>query len=92
MEADNSVIVEAWNTVLYDKFCRFRHLLVEGLSQHSDAALQRCGYHDGERVLDVGCGFGDSTVRIAGSVAPLSSTGAIRGLVSVRSGRCRCWT
>ena len=69
MGSDNSVIVEAWNTVLYDKFCRFRHLLVDGLSQHSDAALQRCGYRDGERVLDIGCGFGDSTVRIAKSVA-----------------------
>lgn len=70
MESGNRIIVEAWNTVLYDKFCRFRHLLVEGLSRHSDAALQRCGYRDGERVLDIGCGFGDSTVRIAGSVAP----------------------
>ena len=70
MGTDNSIIVEAWNTVLYDKFCRFRHLLVEGLSQHSDAALERCGYRDGERVLDVGCGFGDSTVRIARSVSP----------------------
>jgi ubiquinone/menaquinone biosynthesis C-methylase UbiE len=70
MGSDNSVIVEAWNTVLYDKFCRFRHLLVDGLSQHSDAALERCGYRDGERVLDIGCGFGDSTVRIARSVGP----------------------
>jgi ubiquinone/menaquinone biosynthesis C-methylase UbiE len=70
MGSDNSVVVEAWNTVLYDKFCRFRHLLVDGLSQHSDAALQRCGYRDGECVLDIGCGFGDSTARIARSVAP----------------------
>ena len=70
MGSDNSVIVEAWNTVLYDKFCRFRHLLVDGLSQHSNAALQRCDYRDGERVLDIGCGFGDSTVRIARAVAP----------------------
>jgi ubiquinone/menaquinone biosynthesis C-methylase UbiE len=70
MSSDSNVIVKAWNTVLYDKFCRFRHLLVDGLSQHSDAALQRCGYRDGERVLDVGCGFGDSTVQIARSVAP----------------------
>src|SRR5690348_7861272 len=77
MGADNSVIVEAWNTVLYDKFRRFRHLIVEGLSQHSDAALQRCGYRDGEHVLDVGCGFGDSTVRIAKSVAP---HGAVTGM------------
>jgi ubiquinone/menaquinone biosynthesis C-methylase UbiE len=67
---DNKPIVEAWNTVLYDKFCRFRHLLVEGLSQHSDAALERCGFSGGARVLDIGCGFGDSTLQIAASVGP----------------------
>jgi len=68
--SDNSIIIEAWNTVLFEKFCRFRHLLVDGLSQHSDAALQRCGYAPGMRVLDVGCGFGDTTLRIARSVGP----------------------
>lgn len=66
----NRVIIEAWNTVLYEKFCRFRHLLVEGLSQHSDAALDRCHYSEGARVLDVGCGFGDSTLQIARCVGP----------------------
>jgi len=70
MDDSNSIIVEAWNTVLYEKFCRFRHLLVEGLSQHSDAALERCRHPEGARVLDVGCGFGDSALRIARSVGP----------------------
>lgn len=69
-ETGNSVAIEAWNTVLYEKFSRFKHLLVEGLSQHSEAALQGCGYRAGERILDVGCGFGDSTLHIAGLVAP----------------------
>jgi ubiquinone/menaquinone biosynthesis C-methylase UbiE len=70
MEPSNSVIIQAWNSVLYEKFCRFKHLLVDGLSQHSDAALDRCRYRTGERVLDVGCGFGDSTLRIAKLVSP----------------------
>ena len=65
MDASNRVVVEAWNTILFEKFCRFKHLLVEGLSQHSDAALECCGLAEGERVLDVGCGFGDTTLRLA---------------------------
>ncbi|MGB8633900.1 MAG: class I SAM-dependent methyltransferase, partial [Rhodanobacteraceae bacterium] len=67
---NNNVVVEAWNTILYDKFCRFRHLLVDGLSKHSDAALTRTAYAPGQRILDIGCGFGDSTLEIALSVAP----------------------
>lgn len=70
MDDSNRIIVEAWNTVLYEKFCRFRHLLVDGLSQHSNAAFERCRYPEGARVLDVGCGFGDSTLRIAKCVGP----------------------
>lgn len=70
MDDSNAIIVEAWNTVLYDKFCRFKHLLVDGLSQHSNAAFERCQHEPGVRVLDVGCGFGDSTRRIANRVGP----------------------
>jgi ubiquinone/menaquinone biosynthesis C-methylase UbiE len=65
MSDDNAVVVDAWNTVLYDKFCRFKHLMIDGLSAHSDEALSRGGYPQGARVLDVGCGFGDSTRLIA---------------------------
>ena len=67
---EESVIIQAWNTVLFDKFFRFRHLIVDGLANHSNAALARRAYARGERVLDLGCGFGDSTIRIAGSVGP----------------------
>ena len=68
---DSRIIIDAWNTVLFEKFCRFRHLLVDGLAQHSEAALARCGYPKGARILDVGCGFGDSTLRIAKLVGPV---------------------
>lgn len=64
----NDIVVEAWNTVLFDKFVRFKHLLIDGLSGHSNEALERHPHPGGARVLDVGCGFGDSTIRIARSV------------------------
>ena len=68
--SDNDIVVEAWNTVLFDKFTRFKHLLVAGLAGHSDEVLSRGLYPAGASVLDVGCGFGDSTVRIASAVGP----------------------
>ncbi len=67
---DNAVVIEAWNTVLFDKFVRFKHLLISGLSNHSDEIFSRSLFPKGVRVLDVGCGFGDSTLRIAGLVGP----------------------
>lgn len=66
----NDIVIEAWNTVLFDKFVRFRHLLVDGLSAHSDEAFARHPHPPGARVLDVGCGFGDSAQRIARMVGP----------------------
>lgn len=70
MDDSNRTIIEAWNTVLFDKFVRFKHLLVDGLSQHSNTALKRHAFAPGARVLDIGCGFGDSTQRIAQQIGP----------------------
>lgn len=71
MHSDNAIVIEAWNTVLFDKFSRFAHLLIEGLSAHSNELLERGIHHEGMHVLDVGCGFGDATLRIARAVGPL---------------------
>ena len=67
---DNSIPIEAWNTILYEKFCRFRYVLTQGLSGHSNELLRRRPYAAGARVLDVGCGFGDTTQSIAKQVRP----------------------
>jgi ubiquinone/menaquinone biosynthesis C-methylase UbiE len=65
---NNDIIIEAWNTVLFDKFSRFKHLLIDGLSSHSNEALRRHEHPKGAKVLDIGCGFGDSTIRIARTI------------------------
>ena len=70
MAAENDIVIEAWNTILFDKFVRFKHLLIDGLAPHSNEALARHPHPVGARVLDVGCGFGDSTRLIAKRVAP----------------------
>jgi ubiquinone/menaquinone biosynthesis C-methylase UbiE len=70
MATENEIVVKAWNTILFDKFCRFKHLLIDGLAAHSNAVLERHPYPTGARVLDIGCGFGDSTLHIARRVGP----------------------
>jgi ubiquinone/menaquinone biosynthesis C-methylase UbiE len=67
---ENAIVVEAWNGVLFEKFCRFRHILTLGLSGHSDVLFERHPVAAGSRVLDVGCGFGDTTQHIARATGP----------------------
>ena len=66
----NSTIIEAWNTVLFERFCRFRYVLTTGLSDHSDEFFRRHPFLGRASVLDVGCGFGETTLQIARHVGP----------------------
>jgi ubiquinone/menaquinone biosynthesis C-methylase UbiE len=66
----NDIIIEAWNTVLFDKFTRFRELFVSGYSMHSEELFRCQPYRPGIKVLDVGCGWGDTTIRIAQQLGP----------------------
>lgn len=63
-----SPIVEFWNDTLAPKFVAFRHILEGGLSRHSAAVMPALDFRPGERVLDVGCGFGDTAVAIGHKV------------------------
>ncbi len=67
---EDSDFVRFWNEVLAPKFLRFRHILVGGLSQHSAQVFPTLPVNSGDRVLDVGCGFGDTAVQLARRVGP----------------------
>ncbi|MEA2481853.1 MAG: hypothetical protein QOJ07_3775 [Thermoleophilaceae bacterium] len=66
----NAEAIQAWDGPLYDRFVRFREIVTSGLGAHGEAALALSPPAPGQRVLDIGCGFGDTTQRIAGMVGP----------------------
>ena len=74
---EDSPFVQFWNDVLAPKFIRFKHILVGGLSRHSDAVFPTLPVRSGDQVLDVGCGFGDTAIRLAGQVG---ATGLVVGV------------
>src|SRR5919202_4028815 len=66
----NAEAIAAWDGPLYDRFVQFRELVTTGLGAHGEEALRMLAPQPGDRVLDIGCGFGDTTLRIAELVAP----------------------
>ncbi len=70
-------LVDFWNEILVPKFFRFRHIIVEGLTHHSAAIIPTLKVREGDDVLDVGCGFGDTAIELARCVGP---TGHVTGI------------
>jgi SAM-dependent methyltransferase len=66
----NAEAIEAWDGPLFDRWMRFRHIVTSGLGAHGEEALRLLPPQPGQRVLDIGCGLGDTTQRIAKLVAP----------------------
>src|SRR5919107_4394158 len=66
----NEEAVAAWDGVLFDRFKQYRHIFTTGLGAHSDAAMALHPPPVGGRVVDIGCGFGDTTQQLAKLVGP----------------------
>jgi len=64
----NREATEAWSGPLFETFVRFRDLVTGGLGAHGEAAMEAHPPLPGESVLDLGCGFGDTTQRLAALV------------------------
>ena len=69
--------VDFWNEVLVPKFVKYKHVLVDGLTHHSAAIFPSLDIREGDKALDVGCGFGDTAIQIAKRVGP---TGSVIGI------------
>ena len=67
---ENAEAIQAWDGPLYDRWIKFRHIVTTGLGAHGDAALRLVPPQEGQRVLDIGCGLGDTTQQIAAMVGP----------------------
>ena len=63
--AQSTQYVDFWNEILVPKFIKYKHILVDGLTQHSEAIFPSLPVKEGDRVLDIGCGFGDTAIKLA---------------------------
>lgn len=74
---ENEDFIGCWNEILTPKWLRFRHLLSGNGKLHSDVALPRFGIRPGNRVVDFGCGFGETSLELGRLVGP---SGEVLGL------------
>jgi SAM-dependent methyltransferase len=65
--------VDFWNEILVPKFIKYRHILVDGLTHHSAKVFPSLEVGEGDKVVDVGCGFGDTAILFARRVGPSGS-------------------
>lgn len=64
----NEEAVRAWDTVLYERWRQNRKVFVGALDEVTDELLESFPPPAGGRCIDVGCGFGETTQRLAGMV------------------------
>lgn len=66
----NEEAVRAWDTVLYERWKNNREVFVGALKEITEQAFDELPPPDGGRCIDIGCGFGDTTQRLAELVGP----------------------
>src|SRR3954467_13965519 len=74
---DNAEATEAWSGPLFEIFLKYRDLTTGGLGAHGEVAIRSNPPQPGDRAIDIGCGFGDATQRLAELVG---SEGSVLGV------------
>ncbi len=73
----NRESAEAWGGVLFDRWLAFRNVVATEIAPFSEAAFALHAPGAGARALDLGCGLGDTTKRLAEVVG---SEGEVLGI------------
>ena len=66
----NEEAVRAWDTVLYERWKSNRKVFVGALDEVTERAFDMVPPPEGGRCIDIGCGFGDTTRRMAELAGP----------------------
>jgi SAM-dependent methyltransferase len=66
----NETQIGLWNEAMGKTWAMLHERLDRQLDPIGREAMARAGFKAGDRVLDVGCGCGETTLEIAGNVAP----------------------
>jgi ubiquinone/menaquinone biosynthesis C-methylase UbiE len=69
----NDEFTAFWNDVLVAKFERFRNIMMDGLGYHSRVPFATLDVPPGSRIVDVGCGWGDTAIELARKTGPKGS-------------------
>ena len=77
MPADNSEQIAEWNGALGQRWATMQREIDGIVVPFGDAALKAAAPQPGERVIDIGCGCGDTSIEIARIVG---ETGAVLGI------------
>jgi len=68
--SSNDDFIGCWNEVLVPKWNKFRHLLSGNGEVHSSMAYEYFGIEPGDKVLDIGCGYGETCLEMGRMVGP----------------------